>query len=133
MRTTNRKPRGKLLPALLTLLLALPLASSLFRSSARDNVVQDQGNENGRVLRMPQGERRRRRVRGDRPRKGRHSIRNAFARAGKSAGRGGKRFGQNVARGRPVRGGKELGKGMGGFGKHTGRGVGRTMRRVFKP
>ena len=53
--------------------------------------------------------------------------------AGKSAGRGGKRLGQNVARGRVARGGKEFGKGMGGFGKHTGKGIGRTMRRVFKP
>ncbi|HWS99449.1 MAG TPA: hypothetical protein VN256_04180 [Pyrinomonadaceae bacterium] len=74
---------------------------------------------------------RRRRWRSERAR--RRGIRSAFKRAGKSAGRGGKRFGQNVARGRVLRGGKEFGKGMGGFGKHTGKGVARTMRRVFKP
>lgn len=100
-------------------------------ASARVPVAQD-GDQTPRVLNPPPGGRRRR-VRGDRPRRGRHSIRSAFARAGKSAGRGGKRFGQNIGHGRPIRGGKELGKGMGGFGKHTGRGVGRTMRRVFKP
>jgi hypothetical protein len=132
MKTTNGKPGGKFLPAFLTLLLALPLASLAFIASARANSAQDQGNENGRVLHLPQGQRHRR-VRGDRPRRGRHSIRRSFARAGRSAGRGGKRFGQNIGHGRPVRGGKELGKGMGGFGKHTGRGIGRTMRRVFKP
>jgi len=128
MKTTERKSGGKLLPAFLTLLLMM-LASLSFNALARARLAQD---ENGRVLRMPQGERHRR-VRGDRPRRGRHSIRSAFGRAGRSAGRGGKRFGQNIARGRPLRGGKEFGKGMGGFGKHTGRGVGRTMRRVFKP
>ncbi|HEX8890644.1 MAG TPA: hypothetical protein VF779_15945 [Pyrinomonadaceae bacterium] len=132
MKTTKRKPCGKFLPTLLALLLALPLASLSFLESAHANSMQDQGNENGRVLHMPQGQRRRR-VRGDRPRRGRHSIRRSFARAGRSAGRGGKRFGQNIGHGRPVRGGKEFGKGMGGFGKHTGRGIGRTMRRVFKP
>ena len=132
MNLINRKPGAKFLPSLLTLLLIMPLASLSYIAAAHVNFAQDQGNENGRVLRMPQGQRRRR-VRGDRPRRGRHSIRRSFARAGRSAGRGGKRFGQNIGHGRPVRGGKELGKGMGGFGKHTGRGVGRTMRRVFKP
>ena len=115
----------KLLFAVLALLLALPCASF---GKCASSTVQDEG----RVLKLPQREGRRRRVRGDR-RRGRHSIRSSFKKAGKSAGRGGKRFGQNVARGRVVRGGKEFGKGMGGFGKHTGKGVGRTMRRVFKP
>lgn len=119
----------KLLFAVLALLLALTCAS--FDAPARSSSAQDEGN-NARVLTMPQREGRRRRVRGDRPRS-RRGIRSAFKKAGKSAGRGGKRFGQNVARGRVVRGGKEFGKGMGGFGKHTGKGVSRTMRRVFKP
>ena len=132
MKTAPGNFRVKLLPALSTLLLALPLASISFMASARENAVRDQNDESPRVINPPPG-RRRRHVRGDRPRNGRHSIRRAFRRAGKSAGRGGKRFGQNVARGRVVRGGREFGKGMGGFGKHTGRGVGRTMRRVFKP
>ena len=89
--------------------------------------AQDDG---PRVLTTPQGTRKRRwRYEGRRHR----GIRSSFKRAGKSAGRGGKRLGQNVARGRVLRGGKEFGKGMGGFGKHTGKGVARTMRRVFKP
>jgi hypothetical protein len=131
MKRSHRDFGGKLPLALLTLLLLL-LSPSLNYSSpqaARALALQEQ--ESPRVLRRPQGARHRR-VRGDR-RRGRHSIRRSFARAGRSAGRGGKRFGQNVARGRLARGGKEFGKGMGGFGKHTGRGVGRTMRRVFKP
>ena len=82
-------------------------------------------------MRVPESGRRRR-VRGDR-RRGSRGIGGAFKKAGQSAGRGGKRFGVNVAKGRPVRGGKELGKGMGGFGKHTGIGIGRTMKRVFTP
>lgn len=120
----------KLLSALFTLLLILPvLNNSSVHSSER--AFQDQ--EGQRVMTAPQETGRRRRVRGDVRRKGRHSIRRSFKRAGKSAGRGGARFGKNIARGRPVRAGKELGKGMGGFGKHTGRGVGRTVRRAVKP
>ena len=122
----------KLLFVILISLIALPFAEASFDAQARSSVAQDQGQESPRVLPSPQGQRRRRRVRGDRP-AGRHSIRKSFKRAGKSAGRGGKRFGKNMARGRPIRAGKELGKGMGGFGKHTGRGIGRTMRRVAKP
>ena len=128
MKRGHRNFGVKLQLALLTLLLVLPSLDYLSTAEARAL----QGQEGPRVLGSPPGTRHRR-ARGDRPRRGRHSIRSAFARAGKSAGRGGKRFGQNVARGRVARGGKELGKGMGGFGKHTGRGVGRTMRRVFKP
>ena len=119
----------RLFIAVFALLLALPLTLDLFqpRTYARVLRAQDEGQE--RVMTVPV--RRRRRVRRDR---GRHrGIRSAFKKAGKSAGHGGKRFGQNMARGRPVRAGKEFGKGMGGFGKHTGKGVGRTMRRVFKP
>jgi hypothetical protein len=82
-----------------------------------------------RVMSVPG--KRHRRVRADRPR-GR-GIRTSFKKAGRSAGRGGKRFGKNVGHGRPVRGGKEFGKGMGGFGKHTGKGVARTAKRVAKP
>jgi hypothetical protein len=121
----------KLMFAAFSLLLALPLAFMPSGAQARASVAPAQEDNSPRVLKMPQRGRRRR-ARGDR-RRGRHGIRRAFKRAGKSAGRGGKRFGQNIARGRVVRGGKEFGKGMGGFGKHTGRGVGRTMRRVFKP
>lgn len=121
----------RLLTAIIALLLALPAALNLFEAQASANArrAQDDGQER-RVMSVP-GNGRRRRVQRDR-RRGR-GIRSAFKQAGKSAGRGGKRFGTNMARGRPVRAGKELGKGMGGFGKHTGKGVGRTMRRVFKP
>ena len=115
--------------ALFALMLAAPVAfhtpTTLARSAA---VVQEQ--ESPRVLTPPHRTRKRRwRAEGRRHR----GIRSAFKHAGKSAGRGGKRLGQNVARGRVLRGGKEFGKGMGGFGKHTGKGVSRTMRRVFKP
>ena len=122
----------RVLLIILALLLALPLTFASFTGQAHARAVLIQENGSPRVLTMSQRGRRRRRARVDR-RRGRHGIRRAFKKAGKSAGRGGKRFGQNVARGRVVRGGREFGKGMGGFGKHTGLGVGRTMRRVFKP
>ena len=83
--------------------------------------------ENGRRLHMPQGHRRLRREVGRRRHRG---IGGAFGEAGRSAGRGGRRFGVWMARGRPVRAGREFGRGMGGFGKHTGLGFGRTGRRV---
>jgi hypothetical protein len=119
----------RLFSAIVALLLASPLALNLFQPRVYANSLRAQEEGQGRVMNVPGG--RRRRVRRDR---GRHrGIRRAFKKAGKSAGHGGKRFGQNMARGRPVRAGKEFGKGMGGFGKHTGQGVGRTMRRVFKP
>ena len=120
----------RLFSAIIAALLALPLAFNLFQVRADAVAVrgQDEGPER-RVLTVPGH--RRRRVRRDR---GRHrGIRSAFKEAGKSAGRGGKGFGLNIARGRPIRAGKHLGKGMGGFGKHTCKGIGRTMRRVFKP
>jgi hypothetical protein len=133
MNRTETNSSAKFLPVLLTLLLMLPLMGGLFIASARENALRGQNDNGPRVLGSPQGGERHRRVRADRPGKGRHSISASFSRAGKSAGRGGKRFGRNISHGRPVRAGKELGKGMGGFGKHTGRGVARTMRRVFKP
>jgi hypothetical protein len=82
------------------------------------------------VLSPPQGSQTR--VRSERYRR-RSGIKSAFARSGRSAGRGGKLFGKNIAKGRPVRAGKELGKGMGGFGKHFGKGVARTAKRTAKP
>jgi hypothetical protein len=81
-----------------------------------------------RVLAAPQGNGR---VRPERRR--RHGIKHSFARAGKSAGHGGKRFGQNMAQGRPVRAGKHFGKGMGGFGKHFGIGMAKTVKRTVTP
>jgi hypothetical protein len=117
----------KLLPALLALtFITSGVTGRLAVAAQVFTAPQDEG---PRVL-TPQGTRRRR-WRSERRRH--RGIRSSFKRAGKSAGRGGKRLGQNVARGRVLRGGKEFGKGMGGFGKHTGKGVARTMRRVFKP
>lgn len=115
--------------ALFALMLVAPFVVHT-PAAAAHFAVAAQEQESPRVLTPPHGTRRRRwRAEGRR----RRGIRSAFKRAGKSAGRGGKRLGQNVARGRVLRGGKEFGKGMGGFGKHTGKGVARTMRRVFKP
>ena len=117
---------------LLAVLLALPCAFTAYNPTLRARALQGQdGQDERRVLRVPNDGQRRRRVRSERRR--RRGIKNAFGRAGRGAGRGGKRFGQNMAKGRPVRAGKELGKGMGTFGKYTGKGVARTTKRVFKP
>jgi hypothetical protein len=114
---------------LLTLFLTLPFAMTASSDVASAMVLQD-GQDERRVLNVPNNGRRRRVRREGRRGRG---IKSAFARAGRGAGRGGKRFGQNIAKGRPVRGGKELGKGMGTFGKYTGKGVARTAKRVFTP
>ncbi|HMW01332.1 MAG TPA: hypothetical protein PLL06_07690 [Acidobacteriota bacterium] len=68
--------------------------------------------------------------RGDRPPRG---IKSEFGESGRSAGRGGKGLGKNIAKGRVLRAGKEFGKGMGGFGKHLGKGVGKSVKHAFKP
>ena len=115
---------------LTALLLASPFAYTAYSPHAVASALQE-GQDERRVLRVPE-DGRRRRVRPERRRRGR-GIKSAFGRAGRGAGRGGKRFGQNMAKGRPVRAGKELGKGMGTFGKYTGKGVARTAKRVFKP
>jgi hypothetical protein len=112
------------------LLLALPFACAAYNPLVSARALQE-GQDERRVLRVPEDGQRRRRVRSERRRS--RGIKGAFARAGRGAGRGGKRFGQNIAKGRPVRAGKELGKGMGTFGKYTGKGVARTAKRVFKP
>lgn len=114
---------------LLAIVFAVPFAHTGYNSRAGARALQD-GQDERRVLRVPE-DGRRRRVRPERRRS--RGIKGAFARAGRGAGRGGKRFGQNMAKGRPVRAGKELGKGMGTFGKYTGKGVARTAKRVFKP
>ncbi|HKS27942.1 MAG TPA: hypothetical protein VJS44_08990 [Pyrinomonadaceae bacterium] len=119
----------RVLLLLSAILLAMPLAQTGYVVTAHGRALQD-GQDDRRVLTVPDNGRRRR-VRSER-RRGR-GIKGAFARAGRGAGRGGKRFGQNIAKGRPVRAGKELGKGMGTFGKYTGKGVARTAKRVFKP
>ena len=89
----------------------------------------DNSQDDRRVLSEPQTTRHRR-VRRERRRRHRHTIGSAYRQAGVDAGRGGARFGKNIARGRVVRGGKELGKGMGGFGKNTGIGTARVGKLV---
>ena len=115
----------------IALLFILPfMGQNLFGRTSRASAVRGQDDQERRVLRVPDNGRRRR-VRSERRR--RAGIKSAFARAGRGAGRGGKRFGQNMARGRPVRAGKELGKGMGTFGKYTGKGIARSVRRAVTP
>jgi hypothetical protein len=111
------------------ILFAMPFIQAAGGGTVYGRALQD-GQGERRVLNVPDNGRRRR-VRSER-RRGR-GIRSAFARAGRGAGRGGKRFGQNMAKGRPVRAGKELGRGMGTFGKYTGKGVARTVKRAVKP
>ena len=119
----------KLFLLLFSWLLALPFVYTAYNQQALAAHMQD-GQDERRVLTVP-SDGRRRRVRSERRRN--RGIKGAFAKAGRGAGRGGKRFGQNIAKGRPIRGGKELGKGMGTFGKYTGKGIARTTKRVFKP
>src|SRR5258705_1825833 len=111
------------------LLLTFIITSTGLAAFARPHSVVKQ-DQNREVLTPPQGSRTR--VRSEK-RRHRAGIRSAFARSGRSAGRGGKGFGKNIAKGRPVRAGKELGKGMGGFGKHFGKGIARTAKRTVKP
>ena len=55
-------------------------------------------------------------------------------------GRGGKGFGKNISKGKPLKAGKDLGKGAGGFGKGVGKGtagvgkkIGHKTKKVFTP
>lgn len=122
----------RLLVIVLATLFVLPQLGQSLGARPLAALMRAQDDQGRRVMRV-EGNGRRRRVRGEfRRRKGR-GIKSAFARAGRGAGRGGKRFGQNMARGRPVRAGKELGKGMGTFGKHTGKGIARSVRRAVTP
>lgn len=121
----------RFLLSLSAILLALPCFYTGYSPQAFAAGAFQDGQDERRVLTVPDNGRRRR-VRPEGRRRGR-GIKSAFARAGRGAGRGGKRFGQNIAKGRPVRAGKELGKGMGTFGKYTGKGVARTAKRVFTP
>jgi hypothetical protein len=118
--------------AVFALLLALPLALAADAAPSRTFIKQDQGDSERRVLTVPTHGRRRH-GHPDRDRRRGRGIKGQFKEAGKSAGRGGKGLGTNVAKGRIVRGGKEFGKGMGGFGKHTGKGVARSVKRAVTP
>ncbi len=116
-------------------------ATDTYDAKANGATPTAQQQEERRVLRTPQTNRRRQ-VRGDRRRK--PGVGNALAksgrrygRAGKSLARGSARLGKNVVVARPVRGGKEFGKGAGGFGKNVGTGTayagvtaGRTGKKI---
>ena len=112
----------------LAVLFALPYAFA-GRSLRANTSVQDQQNQNQnrRVMHVPY---RRRRSGRDIARRKHRGIGHAYKQGGKSAGRGGARFGKNISRGKPLKAGKELGKGMGGFGKGVGKGTGRTGKKV---
>jgi hypothetical protein len=118
--------------ALFVLCLAMPLAIVSYAAPVRAYVGQDQGDSERRVLNVPANGRRRH-GHPDRRRHHHRGIKGEFGEAGRSAGRGGKGLGTNVAHGRIVRGGKEFGKGMGGFGKHTGKGIARSVKRAVTP
>lgn len=123
----------KLFAIVLAFVFVLPFVGQNPTASARTSrTLVGQDDQGRRVLRTPHSGRRRHVREEFRRRRGR-GIKSAFARAGRGAGRGGKRFGQNMARGRPVRAGRELGRGMGTFGKHTGKGVARSVRRAVTP
>jgi hypothetical protein len=115
----------KLFLLVFSLLLLLPFTDSIAAQPVQENVSQDQGSSERRVLTVPNGGNRRRKIRSDRRRS--RGIGSAFSKAGKSAGRGGAGFGKGIAKGS-----KELGKGMGGFGKHTGKGMARIGKRIGK-
>ncbi len=86
--------------------LALPFSFAGSSLGANVNVQDQSPNLGRRVMFVPYRHR---------PTKHR-GIGHPYKDAGKSAGRGGKRFGKDISRGKPPKGGKELGKGMGGFG-----------------
>ncbi len=121
---------SKLVPIFCTLCLVL-LTLTFSAAGSSPFSCQPQEDQSGRVYNPPQ--RRRRRAQPDIRRHRKRGIGSAFGKAGKSAGRGGKHFGKQMARGRPLRAGKEFGKGMGGFGKHFGKGMGRVGKRIAKP
>lgn len=113
-----------------SLLLVSPFAGAALTASALASALQEQTNQNSSQTNVPK--RRRRHLRREARRRHR-GIGGSFRKAGTSAGRGGKSFGKNIARGKPIKAGRHLGKGMGGLGKHTGKGVGKTGKRVAKP
>jgi hypothetical protein len=107
----------KILIISLAFILSAPFLSESYTSQAAS------------AMRFQDGQTQRKRTRDRRRSK---SIGGAFKNAGLSAGRGGKLFGKNIAKGKPIVAGREFGKGMGGFGKHSGKGFGRTGKKIGK-
>ena len=76
--------------------------------------------------------RHRRRYRRERHRRG---IRHSYGQAGQSMGRGSKRFGKNISKGKPIKAGQEMGQGAGEFGQNVGqgsKGIGRRTKKITK-
>ena len=82
--------------------------------------AQEQTNQNAQAS-APQivPRRHRRRQRRERHRRG---VKHSFGRAGQSMGRGGKGFGKNLSKGKPIKAGQEMGQGAGQFGQNVGQG-----------
>jgi hypothetical protein len=106
-------------------LLVIESPSSLARANAFQNSNSSTTTNTNRKMNVPH---RRRHVSTDRRKH--KGIGHAYKGAGKSAARGGKRFGKNIRHGKPIKGGRELGRGMGGMGKGVGKGTGRVGRKV---
>lgn len=76
---------------------------------------------------------------GRRDRRKSKSIGSAYKKSGIYAGRAGKRFGKNIAKGKPIVAGREFGKNMGKSGKYNGKGgarvgkkIGKTVKKIFR-
>jgi hypothetical protein len=105
------------------LLLGLGLAAPFYGAT---NAAQEPGAQTNTQLKAPSTNRRR-----HRRSESRHGgIKHNYGSAGRSMGRGGKRFGKNMAKGKPIVAGRELGKGTGGFGKGVGKGTAGVGRKV---
>jgi len=75
---------------------------------------------------------RRPRRRHRRERRGR-GVNHSFGRAGQSMGRGSKRFGKNISKGKPIKAGQEMGQGAGQFGQNVGegsKGIGQKSKKI---
>ena len=114
-------------------LLFVPAFVELSPASAANVAAQENQNREAR----PSSEGRRRRGRRRHRRRG---IGQSYKQSGTSAAEGGKRFGKNISRGKPIKAGEGLGQGMGRAGKSVGQGskqVGEKVvdktKKVVKP
>jgi hypothetical protein len=121
---------GRLFSVAFSLLLGSPFVGAALSARPLTNTLREQRNHSSAPMGVPRSRRRHLRHEARRKRRG---IGGSFKKGGTSAGQGGKGFGKNVARGKPIKAGRRLGKGMGGFGKHTGKGFGKTGKKIVKP
>lgn len=117
-------------------LLFVPAFIELSPTSAGNVTAQENQNREAR----PSSEARRNRRRHGRRRHRRKGIGESYKQGGTSAAEGGKRFGKNISRGKPIKAGEGLGQGMGRAGKSVGQGskqVGEKVvdktKKVVKP